>query len=95
MPPPGASRFKRKVMPIIHELVQAGAAVIGSPPSKSPSLVDYPNCDQEVKELADELWSRDQAASALAERTVDLIELADRLAGLGADPDQDIAGAGH
>ena len=40
----------------IKELVEAGATVIGPRPQKSPSLSDYPKCDEEVKRLADELW---------------------------------------
>jgi hypothetical protein len=40
----------------IRELVEAGATVVGPPPLKSPSLSDYPECDEQVKRLADELW---------------------------------------
>ncbi|MGA2175508.1 MAG: glycosyl hydrolase [Verrucomicrobiota bacterium] len=40
----------------IKELVAAGATVVGAPPVKSPSLSDYPKCDDEVKRLAGELW---------------------------------------
>ena len=40
----------------IRELVEAGATVLGAPPAKSPSLQDYPKCDEEVKALAGELW---------------------------------------
>jgi hypothetical protein len=40
----------------IRELVQAGATVVGPRPLKSPSLTDYPQCDEEVKRLADETW---------------------------------------
>jgi len=40
----------------IRELVEAGATVVGPRPLKSPSLSDYPDCDEEIKRLADELW---------------------------------------
>ncbi len=40
----------------IRELVKAGATVIGPKPLNSPSLKDYPRCDEEVRKLADELW---------------------------------------
>ena len=40
----------------IKELVEAGATVIGTPPSRSPSLAGYPQCDEEVKRLAAEIW---------------------------------------
>ena len=42
----------------IKELVEAGATVIGPkvPPTKSPSLSGYPQCDEEVRQLVKELW---------------------------------------
>ena len=49
----------------IKELVAAGATVIGPRPTKSPSLTDYPNCDAEVKRLADELWSTGRIVSGI------------------------------
>lgn len=44
----------------IVELVENGATVIGAPPRKSPSLVDYPKCDQQVQELAAKLWGENK-----------------------------------
>lgn len=41
----------------LEELVQKGAIIIGNPPLKSPSLVDYPKCDDEVKRLSAEIWN--------------------------------------
>jgi hypothetical protein len=43
----------------IKELVGDGATVIGLPPKKSPSLSNYPACDNEVQTLARELWGDD------------------------------------
>lgn len=40
----------------IRELVLAGAQVAGTKPEKSPSLENFPACDDEVRRLADELW---------------------------------------
>ena len=40
----------------IESLVRAGATVVGSPPEKSPSLSNYPECDNNLKLLADQLW---------------------------------------
>lgn len=40
----------------VKELLENGATVIGAPPRKSPSLVNYPKCDEEVQELAATLW---------------------------------------
>ncbi|MHB8520342.1 MAG: glycosyl hydrolase [Limisphaerales bacterium] len=40
----------------VKELVEAGATVIGPRPLKSPSLSGYPQCDEEVRQMAAELW---------------------------------------
>ena len=53
----------------IKELVAAGATVIGMPPVKSPSLSDYPKCDEEVKELAEQLWGDSDAANSSDRQT--------------------------
>jgi hypothetical protein len=40
----------------IKELVVEGATVVGPRPASSPSLANYPQCDSEVQQLAEELW---------------------------------------
>lgn len=40
----------------IKQLVEAGGAVFGYAPEQSPSMENYPACDDEVKRLAGELW---------------------------------------
>ena len=40
----------------IKELLQAGATIVAHKPNYSPSLRAYPECDREVRRLADELW---------------------------------------
>ncbi|GAB1454176.1 hypothetical protein MASR2M47_42320 [Draconibacterium sp.] len=63
---PGATSYEIMVLPNfetmtpellrkITSLVENGAKVIGVPPLKSPSLVNYPNCDKEVGDLAQKL----------------------------------------
>jgi hypothetical protein len=42
----------------IEKLVLAGATVIGNPPKRSPSLVNYPQCDREVTAIATRLWGK-------------------------------------
>jgi hypothetical protein len=42
----------------IKELVQQGAVVLGPKPLRSPSLANYPEADQQVKSIADELWGK-------------------------------------
>lgn len=40
----------------IASLIREGAVVVGSPPKRSPSLVNFPGCDRRVKNLAMEIW---------------------------------------
>jgi hypothetical protein len=54
----------------IKELVEAGATVVGSRPSKSPSLSNYPQCDREVEQLTEELWGHGRAPAQLTERKI-------------------------
>jgi hypothetical protein len=75
----------------IRDLVKAGAAVIGSRPQKSPSLVNYPRCDAEVKRLADEIWGGAPPAARTNDVFVppypDYTTVANRLAAMSVPPD--------
>ncbi len=42
----------------IKQLVADGAVVIGPKPESSPSMTDYPACDQKVKAIGDLLWGK-------------------------------------
>jgi hypothetical protein len=53
----------------LKELVVAGATVLGPRPQTSPSLSGYPQCDQEVQQLAAELWG-DCDGQRIKERAV-------------------------
>ncbi len=70
---PGGTSYRVLVLPDIEtmspallrkvgELAAAGATIVGPPPKKSPSLAGYPKCDDDVRELADELWNQPAAA---------------------------------
>ncbi len=76
---PGGTTYRLLVLPAcdtmlpevllkIEELVKTGAAVVGSPPLKSPSLMDYPECDRQLKEIAMRLWGSLDRPSALTSR---------------------------
>ncbi len=41
----------------LKELVNAGAVIVGRKPERTTSLQNYPASDEEVKAIADELWS--------------------------------------
>jgi hypothetical protein len=55
-PLPKVETMTPQLLRRIMELVEAGATVLGPRPSTSPSLVDFPKCDEEVKRLADDIW---------------------------------------
>jgi len=48
----------------IESLIQDGATVMGFAPQKSPSLSNYPQADQEVTRLTEQLWCNSQPGSA-------------------------------
>jgi hypothetical protein len=52
----------------IEELIKNGAVVLGIPPLKSPSLVNYPKCDASVMETAQKIWGSQELTEALSSR---------------------------
>ena len=54
----------------IKEFVQAGVPVIGPKPTRTPGLTDYPQCDKELKAIADELWDSGKVLAGKAENEV-------------------------
>ncbi|MGZ5566490.1 MAG: glycosyl hydrolase, partial [Limisphaerales bacterium] len=54
MPP--VQTMTPRLLAKIKELAEAGATVIGSRPARSPSLSNYPQCDTDVRNLANELF---------------------------------------
>jgi len=66
---PGGTSYRLLVLPRwktmtpallgeIVQLVESGATVLGAPPISSPSLSDYPQCDAQVRQLAEKLWGK-------------------------------------
>jgi hypothetical protein len=64
---PGGTSYRLLVLPQfdtmtpellakIKELVVQGATILGAPPQKSPGLSGFPECDQQVKQIAEEIW---------------------------------------
>ena len=53
---PPTKEMTPEVLNKIHELVAGGATILGPRPTASPSLVDYPRSDAEVRALATDLW---------------------------------------
>ncbi len=59
---PKVATMTPRLLGKIKKLVAAGATVVGGPPLKSPSLTDYPRCDDDVKTLARQLWGTGEPA---------------------------------
>lgn len=66
---PGGAQYRVLVLPTttwmtpkllrqIKSLATAGATIVGTKPTKSPSLQGFPACDSEVSKLADEIWGQ-------------------------------------
>jgi hypothetical protein len=51
----------------IKDLAEAGATIVGAPPQRSPSLSGFPECDNEIRALAGQIWG-ESTASQTAER---------------------------
>ncbi len=78
---PGGASYRLLVLPSfdtmtpallrkIKDLVESGATVVGSPPRKSPSLSNYPQCDREVQILAADLWGTKPDSSKITRRKI-------------------------
>jgi hypothetical protein len=55
---PNEERMTPELLRKVRKLVSGGATVLGRRPARSPSLTGFPECDQEVNRLADELWGQ-------------------------------------
>ena len=75
---PGGATYRLLVLPAtetmtpallnkIESLVKAGAIIIGNPPKKSPSLVNYPECDRLIAEKAKSMWNASVSTSDISE----------------------------
>ena len=64
---PGGASYRILVLPAVEtmtpallnkigQLVKGGATVVGAPPIKSPSLVNYPACDAQISNLVKQIW---------------------------------------
>ncbi|MEX2564688.1 MAG: glycosyl hydrolase, partial [Cyclobacteriaceae bacterium] len=95
---PGASSYEIMVLPKLEtmtpellekiiSLVEQGAKIIGIPPVKSPSLVNYPDSDAQVRKLAVKLWGTLQSPNEISERKfgAGTIYQGDKLHNLSAD----------
>ncbi|WPR70128.1 glycosyl hydrolase [Flavobacterium sp. NG2] len=45
-----------EILKKLEELAKGGAVILGTKPKKSPSLQNFPNCDNQLTQIADALW---------------------------------------
>jgi len=67
---PNSQTMTPELLKKLQSLVKAGAAIVGNPPRKSPSLVDYPQCDRDVARRTGVLWGSPRPPSQQAVRHV-------------------------
>ena len=60
---PESDTMRPELLRRIAELVQRGGTLVGTPPTRSPSLSKYGKADEEVRQLARELWGTPAAKS--------------------------------
>lgn len=53
---PRESVMRPEMAATLQRLVRDGATVVGAKPTASPSLAGYPECDDQVRTIADEVW---------------------------------------
>jgi hypothetical protein len=63
---PAIETMTPELLKKIETLIQDGAIVIGEPPQKSPSLVNYPECDKQVREMAEKIWGELPSAESIS-----------------------------
>ncbi|HWF20248.1 MAG TPA: glycosyl hydrolase [Verrucomicrobiae bacterium] len=54
--PPNDINMTPPLLACLRKLVRSGATIVAPRPQHSPSLENYPECDRQVKQMADELW---------------------------------------
>ena len=76
---PGGASYRLLVLPntetmtpelvaAIEKLAGEGATIVGNPPSKSPSLNNYPECDSIVRSITEKVWGKDKITGKLSAR---------------------------
>jgi len=82
---PRATHMSVPVLRALHDLVQAGAIVVGDKPADTPSLADDP---AQFTRLADAIWGTGDAPHSFGKgRAIPRTSIADALKVLGIQPD--------
>lgn len=60
---PAIETMTPELLDKIEFLLNKGAVIIGNAPAKSPSLVDYPHCDNTIQEVSRKIWGENTKAT--------------------------------
>ena len=94
---PPIKTMRPELLSKIVSLVEQGGVIFGQAPEKSPSLENYPECDNQVKTLAANLWSAEKDSSKNCKKfgegfVADEMDLKTTLETFGISKDADVAG---
>ncbi len=67
---PRQKRMRPEVLQKLEKLVSEGGTIIGIPPIGSPSLQDYPHCDEKILNLARKMWRLNFSDSQSLEKRI-------------------------
>lgn len=62
---PESATMRPGVLNKLGKLAAAGGAILGPPPSRSPSLENFPACDDDVKTLAADIWKDNKVMTGI------------------------------
>ena len=65
---PDRDDISLEVLKRLDKLIYKGAVVIGRRPERTTSLKNYPDCDREVKAIAEKLWGKCDGKTILSNR---------------------------
>jgi len=96
---PKLRTIRPELLAKIKELVQQGAVILGPKPDRSPSLANYPAADEQVKNMAAELWGNIDGVNIKVNRygkgmVISGMDMQQALDMVKAIPDAKITGSG-
>ena len=67
---PPIKTMRPKLLQKIEQLVKGGAIILGDPPISSPSLQNYPDCDDQIQKISKKMWSNQQSYQSYGKGTI-------------------------
>ena len=89
---PKQETMRPELLRKVRDLIKSGATIMGEPPSHSPSMENFPKCDEEIRTLTSEIWGNLQSGERRSLGRGQIIreaKLEPIFAGMKLDPDFD------